>query len=173
MVGLLGDTRLGGFYRSTAYRRILRVGGGLAFVAGLAFASSVTVPPPRGQVVRGFSGKAFTIVRWADVASSDLRGRVMCVAEPNADTAWDVARYVGKLDEGASYDFVVVSVVRRFVIPIRAPQMTATVLSQASPGAWRLASREVRDRVLRVTARVCVLQEDASQERRTGSSVSE
>jgi len=159
MVGVFGDTRLGAFYRSDAYRVILRIGGGIVLCGGIAFALSVPSPPEQGQSIEGLSGRRFTLLRTATVASDDFRGKVVCVVEPDLETAWDVARYVGRLDDGAAFDFAVASSVRRFVLPVRAPQMTAIVFSQETPGAWRLASRDFRARVQRVTARVCVLSE--------------
>lgn len=158
-VALFGWTRLGTFYRSSGYRWLLRVAGLLMLLIAVAFGVSINEEPPSGMKIKGFSGRNFTLVRWAEVANANRRGFVACVVEEDLETAWDVARYSGNLPGGEKLDFVAVSVVRRFVLPFRKPLLGVRVLSQASPGQWRLSNSE-DNKVLPISGRVCLYDQE-------------
>ncbi len=156
MVRVLGGTTSGSFSRSSTYALVLRTSGVLLCASSIAFALSVPASPMQGDRRVGPGGRAVTVISEVEVASPDQRGLVVCAVEPDLDEAWEAVPLVGENPHSERLQFVVVSSVSRFLLPVREPWLTARAFVQSPPGAWRMGSDELRARVIPVAVRVCV-----------------
>jgi len=156
MVRVFGGTASGSFFRSSTYTLVLRTSGVLLCASSIGFALSVPASSMQGERRVGPGRRAVTVFSEVEVASSDQRGLVVCVLEPGLDEAWEAVRLVGRHPDSERLRFVVVSSVRRFLLPVREPWLTVRTFIQSPPGAWRIGSDELRARVIPVAVRVCV-----------------